>query len=63
VEPLFKLKVRKGRDSRLIRVIDSDNSRFHCVFADSLKEEKLILSHSSLKHGTFILEEIEPVKS
>lgn len=59
VTPLFRLKVRKGRDTRLIRVMDTDSYRFHCVFADTLKEETVMVFHDSIKHGTLILEEIE----
>ena len=59
VTPVFTLRVRKGKDCRVIRVIGSDAIRFHCVFADSLKEEEFMLFHDSIKHGTFILEEAE----
>jgi hypothetical protein len=63
VTPLFKLRVRKGRDSLLIRVTNSDSKRFYCVTADSSKEENIIVAHDSIKHGTFILEEITEVTS
>lgn len=61
VVPLYLLKVRRGKDSRLVRVVNTDSSRFYCVFADSPNEEKFMLAHDSIKHGTFILEEVEEV--
>jgi hypothetical protein len=63
VKPLFRLRVRKGRDSVLIRVTDTDNKRFYCVTTDSVKEHKMIVSHDSIKYGTFILEELIETKS
>lgn len=58
VNPLFRLSVRRGRDTRLIRVTDSDNHRFYCVFADTTKEETFSISHYSINHGTFVLNEV-----
>lgn len=63
VTPVFKLTVRRGRDSRLIRVVDSDSIRFHCVFTDNPKEEKFMLFHDSIKYGTFLLEEAQIIPS
>lgn len=58
VSPLFRLHVRKGNDSLNIRVVGTDNHRFQCVAADPDRKETFLLSHDSIKHGTFILEEI-----
>lgn len=58
LNPVFRLSVRRGKDSRLIKVTGSDNHRFYCVYADSAKEETFSLSHSSIKHGTFVLNEV-----
>lgn len=59
VTPVFTLRVRKGRDFRVIKVMGSGPKQFHCVFVDSLHEEAFTLSHDSINHGTFILEEAE----
>lgn len=57
--PLFKLRPRRGKDSRLVRMIDTDSRNFYGIFADSVREENVIIAHSSIKHGTFILEEVK----
>lgn len=58
VSPLLRLSVRRGKDSRLIRVTDTDTQKFYCVYADTIKEETFSISHSSIKHGTFVLTEV-----
>lgn len=57
VNPVFRLSVRRGKDSRLIKITGSDNHRFYCVFADTAKEESFTILHTSIKHGTFMLNE------
>lgn len=58
LNPVFRLSVRRGKDSRLIKVTGSDNYRFYCVYADSVREENFTLPHSSIEHGTFVLNEV-----
>jgi hypothetical protein len=58
LNPVLRMSVRRGKDSRLIKVVWSDNYRFYCVYADTSKEEPFTLSHSSVKYGTFALTEV-----
>lgn len=61
VSPVIRLHPRKGKDSRLMRVVDADSNSFSGTFIDGIAgaaNEHIHLPYNSILHGTIEIEEV-----
>lgn len=63
VNPIYRLRPRKGIDSRLMRITGSDNQNFHGVFIDSKEEESVLLPHKTVENRSITMEEMHTLAS